>query len=468
VDSVDARADRRLEPLGESFRLDAADARRSTLHARTVFVTTTAPGAATELVAALGRERSVTATPQPSRVFAGGVDPAWAAFQIPSDVGLGTLLLPGEFLVLLRRLVDDILAPATAGAEILVDRTPEHATPLAIQVTASVYPDAAIVISRDLAEQLPEDLAGSVVVASDDATEDARRVLATLDRGRGATTDGTSSGESLLTALPPDRLLVVVGCGRSGTTWFEELWFADPRVGGVPRGETWIFHQLRHLWRAFEGGDAFGAWLPRADFVQTLRRYCDGVFGAGLTHHRAGADYFVEKSPVHAERLTEIAAVYPDAYVMHLLRDGRDVARSISQVPFFGVPEVGAAAAMWRDVVVAIRRDQPLVRRFRDIRYEELHADPVAVMRGLYEWTGMTASAQVEAEWRRGASRRVSTHAGTAGSVGPGSWRNLPRSDQDAIYRACGRQLVREGYLSRSDLARARVAALARRVSRSG
>jgi hypothetical protein len=468
VDSVDARADRRLEPLGESFRLDAAAARRSALHARTVFVAVPDRGIATDLVAGLGLERSVTLTPQPSRLFAGGVDPAWAAFRIPSDVGLATLLRPGEYLALLRQLVDDILAPAAAGADLLLDWCPEHATPLAIEVIASVCPDAAIVTSRDLAEQLPEQLAAHVVVASGDVAADARHVLSTLDHPRSEASGGASSAHSVAAPLQPDRLLVVVGCGRSGTTWFEELWFADPRIGGVPRGETWIFHQLRHLWRAFERGDGFASWLPRTDFVRALRRYCDGVFGVGLAHHRAGADYFVEKSPVHAEHLPEIAAVYPDAWVMHLLRDGRDVARSISQVPFFGVPDVGAAAGMWQRVVDSIRRDQSQVRRLRDVRYEDLHADPVRVMTALCEWIGMTAGADVEAGWRSGATRRVSTHAGTAASVGPGTWRSLPPSDQAAIYRACGRRLVQEGYLSRSGLARARLAATARALSRTG
>jgi len=431
-----SREVRRVEPLPASFVLSADAARRSPLHGRVVFLALADAGAARDLRRDLGNREGVRTTPAPSRLFELGLLHPWGAFHLDSDVGLPGLVSAQEFLGLLRGLADDLLAPALQAGTVLVDWSPQHADPRSIAAIRSVYPDAVIVTE---------------VMSADDVLERLSPDLeATPAKGHATTNDAMR-----------DRLLVIVGAGRSGTTWLEELLIAYDDIGGLSGHETWLFHSLRKLWDNHAAADGIRTWVDHDTFVRALRTYCDGVFTLARQRHAPGTHFYVEKTPVHAERLPQIATIYPDAWIVHLLRDGRDVARSMSQVPFFDVPDIADAAALWARVVRTIRRDAPHVPRFREMRYESLHSGPAAELHGLREWMHAPASPDPEL-LTHAISRRVSAHAGTARPVGPDSWRSLPDRELAAVYAAAGDELVRTGYAKRRQLWRARMRQLMR------
>ena len=424
---------RRVEPLPSPFVLPDDAARRSPLHARVAFLALVDESAARALLDDLRAHDGVRTTPGPSRLFELGLLHPWASFHMASDVGLAGLLTAREFLTLLRGLADALLSPALQSGTVLVDWSPGHADPRSLAAIGSIYPDAVVVTEPTTADEVLARLAvrpAPVRPRRPDPPSDVMR----------------------------DKLVVIVGAGRSGTTWLEGLLLAYDDFGGLSGHETWLFHSLRKLWSNQSGaeGPGVGAWVDRDTFVRALRTYCDGVFGAARERHAPQARFYVEKTPAHAERLPEIAAVYPDAWVVHLLRDGRDVARSMSQVPFFGVPALADAAGLWARVVRGVRRDALAVPRFREVRYESLHAEPGAVLHGLREWM-RAAPARNPATLADAITRRVSAHAGTAQPVGPDSWRSLPSRDLAAIYAAAGDELVRTGYASRSQVWRARL-----------
>jgi hypothetical protein len=334
----------------------------------------------------------------------------WDRFQITADVGLAGMVSARGFLTAIRGLADDLLLPSVAGRRGLAVGAHE--------LLQGLYPDA---------------------VGSADALPMPRvpPALPLAQPGSGG--------------LLCDRVVIVVGVGRSGTTWLEQLLLAHPRIGGVPHWESWMFHQLRWLW------DANSA-LP-APVAPALRRYCDAIFTSTLAQHAPGADHIIEKSPIHSYHLGQIAIVYPDAWVVHLVRDGRDVARSISRVPFFNVPDVGDAAALWARTERAVRGARARVPRYREVRYESLYADPLGTVQSLCEWIGLPFDAEVIRSVQATAGERVSTHAGTAEAVGPGGWRSLPATDVDRIYRAAGPMLVETGYAGRLEVLRRRLRA---------
>ena len=84
-----------------------------------------------------------------------------------------------------------------------------------------------------------------------------------------------------------------------------------------------------------------------------------------------------EKSPGHVFYWKEIKETYPNAKVVHIVRDGRDVASSIINARM-GPKTYFAAAKMWCDYldgIEKIKQDCP-TDDFVEIRYEDLLSDP--------------------------------------------------------------------------------------------
>ncbi len=150
------------------------------------------------------------------------------------------------------------------------------------------------------------------------------------------------------------RLVVVLGSVRSGTTWLVELLGSHPDVG-ITKGESWIFNSLRDLFlNAHASWDGPAALQDQAQIVALMRRFCDDIFSAALARQAPGASWFVEKTPGHTTRIPIMAATYPDAWYVHVVRDGRDVARSILQTAW-GHDYPGDAVSAWVSAVRSVR-----------------------------------------------------------------------------------------------------------------
>jgi hypothetical protein len=256
---------------------------------------------------------------------------------------------------------------------------------------------------------------------------------------------------------PPPHLLVILGCGRSGTTWLERLLMAHPLAGGVDATESFVFAQTSALWAELGRTDGLTVWFDRDSLAVALRPFVDEVFAAALARHRPAATVFVEKTPKHTLVIPEIRAVLPDASYLHLVRDGRDVARSASSVPFFQCPTPADGAALWDHAVRLARRDASTATRYREVRYEDLLRDPVGSVRSLWSWLGLEATPEADTELRARVAPRVSRHAGTERAVGTGTWHGLGADDLAGVYAEAGRLLVSDGYATSGAVRRAMV-----------
>lgn len=104
-----------------------------------------------------------------------------------------------------------------------------------------------------------------------------------------------------------ERLVFVVGCPRSGTT------FMGRAIGGLPG-----FVDLSEVtpWKAA---------LPHGPSAQELRSILERVRLIGLARGLRG----VEQTPETSHVLAEALEAYPQAQAVHALRDGRDVVCSL-------------------------------------------------------------------------------------------------------------------------------------------
>ena len=120
--------------------------------------------------------------------------------------------------------------------------------------------------------------------------------------------------------------------------------------------------------------------------------------------------YWVLKG-FHGFRLKEFFATYPDATLVYLHRDPVQVAASSTMMMadimagIVGAIDLKAEARMHLDRVrasIANTMSNPLINdpRIHHVRYKDFVADPIGTIRGYYEFSGRTLTAQAEAAMR--------------------------------------------------------------------
>jgi hypothetical protein len=250
--------------------------------------------------------------------------------------------------------------------------------------------------------------------------------------------EGRAVGEETWAATRPAQLIVVLGAARSGTTWLHRMITAHPDVAGTATGETWLFPDIAPIWTALSGR------VERTRVVSALRAFCDRLLAAMRDRAAPGAAYVCEKTPASLWRLPMLAELYPDAKYVHIVRDGRDAALSMTRTGE-GRDDLAAAAEAWVAAVTEVRRGARLLPDFREVRYEDLLADPVAVVDDLWSAFGLEVSDDARRAAHERADERI-TPLPAEGPVGTEKWRSLPPTDQEVLNRVAG-PLVRDlGY----------------------
>ena len=184
-----------------------------------------------------------------------------------------------------------------------------------------------------------------------------------------------------------DRLVFVVGSPRSGTT------FLAGAIGSLPG-----FVDLGEVAPVKAAVPELAA-LPVDEAARRLRRVVNVSRRLGLV----GSVRAVEQTPELAHLVSAIPLAFPDAVIVHIVRDGRDVACSLLEKPWLrreqidaddaGLPygayarfwveperrdefervsDVRRAAWVWRSYVTAALGAAGAV----EVRYEAVTADP--------------------------------------------------------------------------------------------
>ncbi len=156
------------------------------------------------------------------------------------------------------------------------------------------------------------------------------------------------NGERRLVREP----ILIVGSPRSGTTLLGELLARHPDVA--------YWEEPRPIWsqgNAWRDDDR----LTAADLTPSIARRIDHRFADCLA--KSGRTRFAEKTPSNTLRLPFLRALYPDARLVHLVRDSRAVVHSMFRM-LEKTPDGGRVLARlretpWRDlpalVPIAVR-----------------------------------------------------------------------------------------------------------------
>ncbi len=271
-----------------------------------------------------------------------------------------------------------------------------------------------------------------------------------------------------------DRPIFVVGCPRSGTTLMQLMLHAHPRIAIPPEtrfllrsyDERSLFGDLndpaerRKLGEWLTRGNNFGdLGLDRAETIEdivaagpSLGSASAAIFQAYARKH--GKPRWGDKRPAYLLSLDVVRWMFPDAQIVHIIRDGRDCVASMKEADWYRGHIDKGISAWVRGMAAAERaaRDLPS-DQFYELHYEDLVAEPEKELRKLCDFLGeefapeMTEPAKV-AEFA--VPERKVWHKLTHGEVTTsriGTWRDRLSPEEIGLSeRIMGRQLRRRGY----------------------
>lgn len=208
----------------------------------------------------------------------------------------------------------------------------------------------------------------------------------------------------------------ILGCGRSGTSLLARMLNEHSNLA-VPY-ESHLFNNF-YPWLKWYGDlsreknrvrlvddilatDVMNDWRPRLDQEDVLHRIgrhdFGGIVAATMSSWASaqGKKRWGEKTPGHAWFWDEIQSFFPNAKIIHVVRDGRDVALSFMNARF-GPKTIYSAGKYWVNYVKRIDQIKTKIDpgNFHQLYYEELLDKPISVLNEVCDFLGESFEPQM-------------------------------------------------------------------------
>jgi hypothetical protein len=218
----------------------------------------------------------------------------------------------------------------------------------------------------------------------------------------------------------------VAGVPKSGTTWLGQLLDVHPEISckgeaclyAFTNSLTYISGEYNKLLAKRAGHvSELNEFPPLSDSeIHSMMRYFFELRLAAIAAPEKSALKFVgEKDPFHAEQLPLLHKLFPEAKVIHIIRDGRDVILSswhhnkrvndpaMKAVQFDTF--LDDAAEIWAKTLRQARETAPILGdRYLEIRYEDLVADVLPNLKRVLDHLGADADEEMLRTCAEGAS----------------------------------------------------------------
>ncbi len=199
-----------------------------------------------------------------------------------------------------------------------------------------------------------------------------------------------------------DKIVFLIGCQRSGTTWLQLLLYQHPSIASSQ--ETHLADKyLRHLeqrWRNELDFDVprrsgLSKTLSQDEFDTLLRGFAAGVL-TKIASSKSGATIVVEKTPDHIHHWQLLLRLFPNAYFIHVVRDPRSIVCSLRRAgkswgEHWAPTNLIDGAVMWKRAVLAGQELAQATERYKEIRYEDLLTNGATKLDDLLSWLGVEA-----------------------------------------------------------------------------
>ena len=266
------------------------------------------------------------------------------------------------------------------------------------------------------------------------------------------------------------RPIFIGGCPRSGTTLLGALIGAHSRCVCVPEMQFKVYpmHRAfaspegltsREVARLIEYHPYFQNWgISAGDDTRpdgtrlTYRQAVDDLVRRYATAVALpNADVWADHSPQNIVQTRTLLERFPDATILHIVRDGRGVAASLFPLRW-SVNTVFAAATVWAEHIAhGLAAELAHPERVHRVQYEELVRDPQRVMRRICDVTKLEWEPQLGTVTRfRVPSATAHQHPNVSRPPDPSradAWRtSLTRRQIEIFESISGSLLANLGY----------------------
>jgi hypothetical protein len=274
--------------------------------------------------------------------------------------------------------------------------------------------------------------------------------------------------------------LFIAGCPRSGTRLLGRLVNAHPEIAVVHEARFvpgWFVHRrgltpdgyvTREFVDMLVDFSRFKQFRVRRDELERLARnggevhYSDLVSGLFDLHGRAeGKRLVADKTPRYVRHIPTLHELWPDARIIHLMRDGRDVYLSLSnwekvvergdliaRLSTWGEDPASTGALYWEHLVRIGREDGAALAPglYHELRYEALVTDPAAECEALCRFLGVPYESAMLA-YHEGMDADRPGHDSRPPTPGLRDWRSQMRPEDIERFEAAAGDLLDElGY----------------------
>jgi len=203
--------------------------------------------------------------------------------------------------------------------------------------------------------------------------------------------------------------------------------------------------------------------LPEGTVRQTLQASRPGSFSDAIRTVFAlyaslrGKQRYGDKTPVYVLCAPLLARLFPEARFIHLIRDGRDVALSLQELPW-GPGDLRRAVLYWKRHVTRGRKAGVWLGpdRYCEVRYEALLEDPEGTLRDLCAFIELEfdpamlrypVHADELASGFSSEERQIHRHLHRSPTKGLRDWRSQMSREEVAVVEALIGDLLEElGY----------------------
>src|SRR6056297_1906627 len=263
------------------------------------------------------------------------------------------------------------------------------------------------------------------------------------------------------------KKIFIVGCPRSGTTLLQSLLASHPDIVSFP--ETHLFSKTihispivrfftvygsKHLRKSDHIMEEFGLSsdqsLKRDQKIYRTQRWAEILLQKldEIGQHYAEDDegYLLEKTPRHLHYVDLIHNADPEAYFIHLIRNGENVVASLSQATgnhpgkWSGDRSLSKSVFWWNRSIKLSRKYIGKPKNVH-VRYENLLEDPASVLQYICEFIGIdyhenmvhdyhhTASSLINKEesWKSKNTKKVLNTSN--------KFKNLPEKQQENVLK---------------------------------